>query len=58
MPNPGADRPLQKVTLNLYEEDVRFLQSYEGWTQIVRATVHEFVKDLKVRQGYRSMPYE
>lgn len=42
MPNPGAERPLRKVTLNLFEEDcVTFETGFgQGWTTKVRELVH------------------
>jgi len=38
MPNPGADAPLRKVTLNLYDADVEAAKKYygNGWTEQVR----------------------
>lgn len=43
MPNPGADRPLRKVTLNLYEEDCAWLEQEigHGWSEWVRDVVHD-----------------
>lgn len=49
MPNPGSDRPLRKVTLNLYEEDCAALElGYgQGWTTQVRLWVHEKAWSVK-----------
>ena len=46
MPNPGADAPLRKVTLNLYESDCAKLElSYgHGWTTVVRDWVNQHVR--------------
>lgn len=42
MPNPGADAPLRKVTLNLYEQDcIELERDYGwGWTVAVRDIIH------------------
>lgn len=42
MPNPGADRPLRKVTLNLYEDDCVELERHHGhgWTTEVREVIY------------------
>lgn len=41
MPNPGSDRPLRKVTLNLFEDDCRTLEHMlgQGWTTYIRETI-------------------
>lgn len=46
MPNPGADAPLRKVTLNLYEEDCTIMEEAygHGWTAAVRNLVRKHVK--------------
>ena len=31
MPTPPTDRPITKVTLNLYTEDVQFLKAQGNW---------------------------
>lgn len=38
-----ADEPLQKITLNLYEADVKALESYygRGWSEQVRSLVRD-----------------
>lgn len=38
MPNPGADAPLRKVTVNLYEADVSAAEKYygHGWSEELR----------------------
>lgn len=55
MPNPGADAPLRKVTLNLYEEDCVWLEQNlgYGWSQWVRERLHSFVTAQK--QGERNL---
>lgn len=58
MPNPGADRPLRKVTLNLYEEDCATLEQHygHGWTTNVRAVVNDEcigLRKLKDRPEYK-----
>jgi hypothetical protein len=46
MPNPGADKPIRKVTLNLYEDDVLSAQSYygQGWTTELRRVWSEHMR--------------
>lgn len=46
MPNPGADAPLRKVTLNLYEADcIAFENLYgQGWTTQIRETIRTHVQ--------------
>ena len=46
MPNPGAERPLRKVTLNLFEDDCIYLEGINanGWTVAVRSLVHAGVR--------------
>lgn len=55
MPNPGADRPLRKVTLNLYEEDcVALEQRYgHGWSTNVRGLVQNHAKMIRERHAQR-----
>lgn len=51
MPNPGAERPLRKCTLNLFEEDVDKMQRAfgdEGWTVKARAIIHDYMKNTEV----------
>lgn len=40
---------LHRTNINLYEEDVKFLESYHGygWSNQVRNIVHERVKALQ-----------
>lgn len=49
MPNPGSDEPLTKVTLNLYEEDVKTLKARYGfgWTEYVRTLVRSNLRQRK-----------
>ena len=46
-----AGLPLHKITLNLYEEDIKALaHSYGyGWSEIVRELVHEHLKQKRSR---------
>lgn len=46
MPNPGADAPLRKVTLNLYEADCIAMEKHygRGWSTIVRDMVHRHIE--------------
>ncbi len=46
MPNPGSDRPLRKVTLNLYDEDVRAAEAYygHGWSNELRRVWQEHMQ--------------
>ena len=38
-----ADKPIRKVTLNLYTEDIKDMEHYygRGWTEIVRNLVFD-----------------
>lgn len=53
MPNPGSDKPLRKVTLNLYDEDLRYIEAKFGWgwSQIIRTHIHDFVHGMRKGQG-------
>lgn len=48
MPNPGAERPLRKVTLNLFENDVADAEILlgQGWSVQLRAVWHEYIRKL------------
>lgn len=54
MPNPGADAPLRKVTLNLYEADCLALEQSlgHGWTAKVRDLTHNYVVTYTDRDAY------
>lgn len=41
MPNPGLEKPIKKVTLNLWEEDVLTLKRHygEGYSGAIRDVV-------------------
>ena len=42
--NWASEKPLRKVTLNLFAEDVEYMEKTgTGWTQMVRDAVHHFV---------------
>lgn len=62
MPNPGSDRPLRKVTLNLYDEDVLAAESYygRGWTEELRKLWHEHMRNAtgfhKLRKTLGDLP--
>lgn len=44
--------PLEKVTLNLFEKDLKVIRSHygQGWSERVREVVHEHVLTIKPRQ--------
>lgn len=46
MPNPGAEAPLRKVTLNLFEDDVERLKAHygPGWSTVVRDLVGDHAR--------------
>jgi hypothetical protein len=46
MPNPGAESPLRKCTLNLFEADVISAEAYygRGWTETLRKVWQEHMK--------------
>lgn len=48
MPNPGAELPLHKVTLNLFDEDHRAMKTIYGdnWSVKVRELVQAHVQVL------------
>lgn len=43
-----SDDPLRRVTLNLYEADCVVLERHygQGWTTVIRNTIHERMKVL------------
>lgn len=49
-----ADDPLQKVTLNLYEADVKALAAYygHGWSEQIRQLVHSHAQNIA---GYHKL---
>ena len=53
MPNPGLEKPIRKVTLNLWEADVALLRRHygQGWSAIVRDLVEDHAKGIS-----RSVP--
>lgn len=48
-----SDRPLRKVTLNLYEADVEWLQAHYGYgySEVIRKAVRDFVREIKDRSN-------
>lgn len=62
MPNPGADRPLRKVTINLYDEDVEAAQRYygHGWSEELRNLWHDHMRNAtgfhKLRKTLGDLP--
>lgn len=48
MPRPAAERPLRKVTLNLFDEDCTVMErSYgRGWSEIVRSLLEDHVRAI------------
>lgn len=59
---PKPDSPLRKITLNLYDADCAFLESYHGhgWSEQVRQVVHSYVQGLagyhKLRKTLGDLP--
>lgn len=55
MPNPGAERPLRRVTLNLFEEDCVTLERLHGygWTGVVRDRIHVYIRSLTQYQSLK-----
>lgn len=53
MPAP-SDKPLRKCTLNLFAEDVEFLERRygPGWTEQVRRAIEQQVRVLKGDRRY------
>lgn len=50
--NAPSDKPLQKVTMNFFREDVAELVAKygTGWTTQVREIIHKHLKDAKLMQ--------
>lgn len=57
-PLPGPT--LRKVTLNLYDEDVAFLETHLGlgWSALARQCISDWVLDIKRKQGRRPTTLE
>lgn len=57
MPNPGAERPLRKVTLNLFEEDCCEFERVhgQGWTTRIREVVHRAAHQTKQVRSRRTL---
>lgn len=55
MPNPGADAPLRKVTINLYESDCAAAESYygRGWSEELRKLWHDHMRNVTSYQRFR-----
>ena len=49
-----SDDPLRKCTLNLYESDCAFLETYfgHGWSEQIRQWVHQHAQGLT---GYHKL---
>ena len=46
-----AERPLRRVTMNLFAEDVEWLEEHRYvWTELIRELVHKYVTTEK-REG-------
>jgi hypothetical protein len=62
MPNPGADAPLRKVTLNLYDADVEAAEQFygRGWTSELRELWQAHMRNVtgyhKLRQQLGDLP--
>jgi hypothetical protein len=58
MPNPGSDRPLRRVTLNLYEEDVVLLEHKlgQGWSTYIRDQLNTHVTIFYRSEATKSKP--
>lgn len=48
MPNPGLEKPIRKVTLNLWEADVATLKGHygQGYTTVIRDLVEDHAKSI------------
>ena len=62
MPNPGSEKPLRKVTLNLFDEDVLAAETYygRGWTEELRRVWAEHMRGTtgfhKLRKTLGDLP--
>jgi hypothetical protein len=58
VPNPGSDKPLRKVTLNLYEDDVILSEKKfgRGWSTELRELWSAHLRNL--RGGVRKLTVE
>jgi len=52
MPNPGSDRPLRRITLNLYDEDCTYAEHNigYGWAKVVRDEFHQYIKQIRTHK--------
>jgi hypothetical protein len=48
VPNPGLEKPIRKVTLNLWERDVVTLKEYygQGYTTVIRDLVEDHARGI------------
>ena len=53
MPNPGSDRPLRRITLNLYDEDCTYAETHlgYGWAKLVRDEFHRYIRSLRTTRS-------
>jgi hypothetical protein len=62
MPNPGAELPLRKVTVNLFDEDCTAAEAYygRGWSEELRKLWHDHIRNTtgyhKLRQTLGDLP--
>lgn len=49
---PASDRPLRKVTMNFYQDDVAYMVAAygTGWTTEVRERIADFIRERKQLQ--------
>lgn len=50
----ASDRPLRKVTMNFYEDDVAYMVATygSGWTSEVRQRLSDFITNRKLLQRH------
>jgi hypothetical protein len=48
MPNPGLEKPIRKVTLNLWERDYEVLKAHYGvgYTTVIRDLVEDHAQGI------------
>ncbi len=49
----SASEPLRKVTLNLFEADVEWLQARYNWgmSEVIRKAVRRYIKQIKEEEN-------
>lgn len=48
MPNPGLEKPIKKITLNLWEADVLTMKAHygQGYSTVIRDLVEDHAREI------------